>query len=210
MTLKKEHHLKPVMMDQSPSAFPTMELKLMTWVCLIIYPFSPKPLLKSDSRMTRNISDTRNIPGRVLLFQLKAKSPGQPATTLSTLFRDHGPSSFGWQGWHGNHTPECIDSLCTDTDFWFQLTCSFPCCLRVTGLSPAGSVGPCSICCHWSPFQWHWCPGAQPFLAFKRQQFHGVWYMVLSAWKQMAACLPLACLNLGSHSLIRDNGIVRQ
>lgn len=95
MTLKKEHHLKPVMMGQSPSAFPTTELKLMAWICLIIYLFSPKPLLKSDSRMTRDIPDTKNIPGRVLLFQVKAKSPGQPGTTLSTLFRGHGSSCFG-------------------------------------------------------------------------------------------------------------------
>lgn len=95
MTLKKEYPLKPVMVGQSPFAFPIMELKLMAWICLLIYPFCQKCLLMFDSRMTRDIPDTKNVPGRVLLLQVKAKSLGKPGTTLSTLFRGHGPSSFG-------------------------------------------------------------------------------------------------------------------
>lgn len=101
-------------------------------------------MLKSDLRMTCDIPDAKNVPGRAFMIQLKVPraSWGNPVYPLqrSWLLIFAGDSLLSDTG----TTHVCGDSPCTDTDCWHRLTCSFPHCLKVTGPSPANSLGPCS------------------------------------------------------------------
>lgn len=99
--------------------------------------------------------------------------------------------------WGAGTTHLCVD-ICPSTDIrcWLQFTCS-----------SLAALGPSSIfcSCHRAPFQW-----LHLFLEFLETAVSLDWSVSWSVWKQMLACLLLACLELGTHSLVRDNDMAPQ